>query len=253
MPRQWTGRARVSRGGRGASNARSRMPVGCLPVVARPCAANEGRAQGRSAAHVRSAWPPPRGRRGVTAGGAPPSAPNEMAAPDRDEARRPAGWESGQLGRPMRPPASGRARRRRALRFYPASILSLTASAHSPRSLHPLIAFAYRLRSLRPLIEPADRARSPRPLGEPASSARCSPRTRNAPAFPFSARCASRPACRLHETNRASHPASEMRCAFAASIDVDQRAARIDRRQSSGERREAACSANAERSRTYGA
>ncbi|KIX52399.1 hypothetical protein SZ29_29245 [Burkholderia pseudomallei] len=93
----------------------------------------------------------------------------------------------------------------------------------------------------------------PRPLGEPASSARCSPRTRNAPAFPFSACCASRPACRLHETNRASHPASEMRCAFAASIDVDQRAARIDRRQSSGERREAACSANAERSRTYGA
>ncbi|WP_256732391.1 hypothetical protein, partial [Burkholderia pseudomallei] len=33
LARQWTGRARASRGGRGASNARSRMPVACLPIV----------------------------------------------------------------------------------------------------------------------------------------------------------------------------------------------------------------------------
>ncbi len=224
------------------------MPVGCLPVVARPCAANEGRAPGRSAAHVRSAWPP-RGRRGVTAGGAPPSAPNEMAAPDRDEARRPAGWESGQLGRPMPAACIGAC----ASPSRIALLSRLHPVAHRIRTLSPLVASAHCIRLPPSLAAPADRARLPRPLGEPASSARCSPRTRNAPAFPFSARCASRPACRLHETNRASHPASEMRCAFAASIDVDQRAARIDRRQSPGERREAACSANAERSRTYGA
>ncbi|MDW9235287.1 hypothetical protein C7S16_4675 [Burkholderia thailandensis] len=51
--------------------------------------------------------------------------------------------------------------------------------------------------------------------------------------------------------NRASHSASKKRFPFPSPIDVDQLSARIDRRQSSGERREAACPANLKRSGAF--